>query len=103
MLSMPLAEIEKRAHNWVAALGAGEVTAGESTVGGGSLPGETLPTRVVALAVKSPNGFAARLREQNPPVVARVVENKITLDPRTVALEEETALLESVKRVLQIS
>ncbi len=100
MISFPLAEIEKRAHNWVAALGAGEVAESESTVGGGSLPGETLPTRVVALGVKSPNACAARLREQKQPVVARVVAGKITLDPRTVLPEEEAALLESVKNAL---
>ena len=100
MLAMPLAEIEERARGWVAELGAGEVVDGESTVGGGSLPGETLPTQLVALAVQSPNAFAARLREQNPPIIARVAEGKVTLDPRTVLEEEEAALLNGVRNVL---
>ena len=100
MIAMPLAEIENRARQWIAQLGAGEVLAGESTVGGGSLPGETLPTRLVALAVKSPNAFAARLRAQPPPIVARVAEGKVLFDPRTVAVEEEAALIEAVRKIL---
>jgi len=74
MISMPLADVEERARRWVAELGAGEVVEGASTVGGGSLPGETLPTQLVALAVKSPNAFAAKLRAQDPPIIARVAE-----------------------------
>ena len=102
MISMPLAEIEERARRWVAELGAGEVVEGASTVGGGSLPGETLPTQLVALAVKSPNAFAAKLRAQDPPIIARVAEGKVTLDPRTVLEAAEAALLNGVRNVLNV-
>jgi L-seryl-tRNA(Ser) seleniumtransferase len=102
MISMPLADVEERARRWVAELGAGEVVEGESTVGGGSLPGETLPTQLVALAVKSPNAFAAKLRAQDPPIIARVAEDKVTLDPRTVLEEAEAALLNGVRNVLNV-
>ena len=102
MISMPLADVEERARRWVAELGAGEVVEGASTVGGGSLPGETLPTQLVALAVKSPNAFAAKLRAQDPPIIARVAEDKVTLDPRTVLEEEEAALLNGVRNVLNV-
>jgi len=101
MIALPLAEIEKRAHAWAAQLGAtASVINGESTVGGGSLPGETLPTKLVALSVKSPNLFAAQLRAADPPVIARVMEDKVVLDPRTVLVEEESLLLKSVLGVL---
>jgi L-seryl-tRNA(Ser) seleniumtransferase len=70
-------------------------------VGGGSLPGETLPTKLVALTVKSPNALAARLRQWPTPIIVRVAEGKVLLDPRTVMDEEETALLEGVKNVLK--
>ena len=102
MISMPLADVEERARRWVAELGAGEVVEGASTVGGGSLPGETLPTQLVALAVKSPNAFAAKLRAQDPPIIARVAEDKVTLDPRTVLEEAEAALLNGVRNVLNV-
>jgi L-seryl-tRNA(Ser) seleniumtransferase len=76
------------------------VAAGESTVGGGSLPGETLPTRLVALRVSAPNAFAARLRAQDPAVVARVADDRVLLDPRTVAPEEAADLLRAVENAL---
>ncbi len=99
MLAMTLDEIETRARRWAARLG-GEVVAGESTIGGGSLPGETLPTRLVALNARSPNAFAAKLRAQDPPIIARVDQDQVRLDPRTVAPAEEEGLLQAVGRLL---
>jgi len=100
MLSMPLGDIEARARRWAGRLG-GEVVAGESTIGGGSLPGETLPTWLVALNVRSPNAFAARLRAQDPPVVVCVAQGQVRLDPRTVAAAEEEILVQTVQRLLE--
>lgn len=97
MIAMPLAEIERRAEAWRAALGRGHVIAAESTVGGGSLPGETLPTRVLALEARAPNALAARLRAGPRPIIARVAEGRLLLDPRTVAMEEDEALVEGVR------
>jgi L-seryl-tRNA(Ser) seleniumtransferase len=74
----------------------------ESTVGGGSLPGETLPTRAVAVAVASPDEFAARLRQNVPPIVARIEEGRIVFDPRTVPAAEEEALLVGIERVAKM-
>lgn len=101
MIALPLGEIERRATQWREALGAGAVIAGASTVGGGSLPGETLPTRLLAFSVKSPNAVAARLRALPLPIIARVLEGQIVLDPRTVAEEEEAQLLEGIRSVLR--
>jgi L-seryl-tRNA(Ser) seleniumtransferase len=100
MIALPLAEIERRAQRWVLGLGTGAVVDGESTVGGGSLPGETLPTRLVALPARSPNTFAAKLRQLPRPIVVRVAEGKVLLDPRTVSQEEEAPLLEGVRNTL---
>ena len=102
MISMPLDEIAKRAKRWARTLRVrpagikAEVVAGRSTVGGGSLPGETLPTWLVAIACDSPDALAARLRRNDPPVVARIEEGRLVLDPRTVQVREEKALLEAV-------
>ncbi|MDW8326945.1 MAG: L-seryl-tRNA(Sec) selenium transferase [Anaerolineales bacterium] len=100
MIAMPLDELERRAHRWREALGAGEVIPGESTVGGGSLPGETLPTRLLAFNVKSPNAVAAKLRALPLPIIARVLDGRVVCDPRTVAVEEEAPLLEGLRTVL---
>ena len=65
-----------------------EVIRGQSTVGGGSLPCETLPTRLVALAVDSPDAFLAKLRAGDPPVVARIEADRVVFDLRTVMDDE---------------
>lgn len=100
MIAMPLDEIGKRARQWARKLRqAGlqaEVVEGHSTVGGGSLPGETLPTWLVAIACESPDGLATRLRSNDPPVVARIEDGRLVLDPRTVAAGEEKTLLDAV-------
>lgn len=101
MITRPVTDIEQQAQRWIMALGMGELTPGESTVGGGSLPGETLPTQLVALAVRSPKTFTAQLRQLPRPIIARVAEGKVLLDPRTVLAGEELILLEGVQSVLR--
>jgi L-seryl-tRNA(Ser) seleniumtransferase len=100
MIAAPLGQLEQRAAAWAAELGTGSLVQGESTVGGGSLPGETLPTWLLALSPRGPNAFAARLRRQQPPVIARVADGKVLLDPRTVLPEEEAALLRGLHNAL---
>ncbi len=73
-----------------------------STVGGGSLPGETLPTRAVALNVSSPDAFVSKLRANNPPIIARIENGRVILDPRTVLAHDEGALLEGVERAAKM-
>lgn len=74
-----------------------------STVGGGSLPGETLPTRVVALQVPSPDAFVKILRANTPPIVARIENNLVYVDPRTVLPHDENALCEGIARAAKLS
>jgi len=100
MMSLTLDQIKVRAEAWREALGAGEVIKSESTVGGGSLPEESVPTFVLALKVKSPDKFLKRLREANPPVVARVDADKILLDPRTVFEEQDMSLIFALRSLL---
>jgi len=59
---------------------------GESAVGGGSFPGAVLPTTLVALDAGplGPDGLALRLRLGTPPIVARVGDGRVLLDPRTL-------------------
>jgi len=75
-----------------------EVVPAESAVGGGSLPGERLPTTALALTPRP--GRAAdllrRLREHEPPVIGRIEQERVLLDPRTVLPDEDDALLDAV-------
>ena len=100
MIATPLDAIEQRARAWQEELRQTgvpcEVVDGRSTVGGGSLPGETLPTKLLAVSTEHPDGVARALREGVPPVIARIEEGRLLLDPRTVRAEEHDDLLRGV-------
>ena len=101
MISTSLDAIRQRAGTWQAAIGQGEVISGESTVGGGSLPGETLPTSLFALEVRGAARFMQRLRsESQTPVIARLLEEKVVFDPRTVLPEQDDVLLDCIRRLI---
>jgi L-seryl-tRNA(Ser) seleniumtransferase len=74
-----------------------------SQVGGGALPLQALPTVVIALRPlkTSAGNLEARLRNGDPPVIARVKDEEVLLDLRTVAETEEKALLEGVRKGLK--
>ena len=101
MISTPAEAIKKRATDWQFRLEIpAEVEPSRSAIGGGSLPGETLASWVLALdcegASGGPPGVMDRLRRWDPPVVARVEEDRVLLDPRTVLPGEENGLLLAV-------
>jgi L-seryl-tRNA(Ser) seleniumtransferase len=43
-----------------------------------------------------------RLRESNTPVIARIEENRVLLDPRTVLPEEDVPLLDALRSAVAI-
>ena len=98
MISLTLEQVRARAQSWREALGQGEVIPSESTVGGGSLPEECMSTFVLALNVKSTDKFMKKLREANPPIVARTENHRVLLDPRTVL--DDDLLLNALKSAL---
>ena len=100
MISEPVDHIEVRAKKWIDHIGEGEMMEGQSTIGGGSLPGETLPTWLVALQVQSPNRMLTNLRQASPAIIARLEEDRLVLDPRTVLAEQEGQLLENLVEIL---
>ena len=108
MIATPLEEIERRAKSWARVLGGlGEVIDGETMVGGGSLPGGTLPTRLVAIVGqgKRKRGanisqtMSARLRAMSTPVIGRISEDRLLLDPRSVLPEDDATILAALQDV----
>jgi L-seryl-tRNA(Ser) seleniumtransferase len=69
----------------------------QTAIGGGSTPDQTLPTWVIELTVPNPTAFERRLRLGQVPVIARIECDKIILDMRTIADEEEEALAAAVQ------
>jgi L-seryl-tRNA(Ser) seleniumtransferase len=98
MLRLTKDEIGTRADAVAAALSATgwttRVIDGSSTVGGGSAPGTAIPTRLVEI---SKDGMSAdqieqHLRSLDPPVIARIHEDRVVLDLRTVDPGDDKAL-----------
>jgi len=98
MATMPVEAIAVRAETLAATLrrqGLGaEVIDGVSTIGGGSAAGSALPTRLVALSVEglSADALESRLRALDPPVVARIQDDRVVLDLRTISPADDVEL-----------
>jgi len=106
MIAATPAGLAKRARAIATRLASGGVECAvietRSTVGGGSLPEETQPSRAVAIGGRHgrANDVAARLRSADPPVIARVVEDRAALDLRSVAAEDDEMLAQAVTAAL---
>lgn len=99
MLTMPVDDIDRRARALADRLSRAAglrttVMNGESAPGGGSAPGQTLPTRLLVLSVDghTPSGLLERLRTLEPPVIGRIVNDRVVLDLRTVLPDDEEPL-----------
>jgi L-seryl-tRNA(Ser) seleniumtransferase len=117
MIRASAAEIEKRARSiaqqlnpiLAAALAKVEIAEGESVIGGGSTPAERLPTSLLRIA--SAKYSAAQLEErlrtgamiadaERTPVLARVSEDRLVLDLRTVFPSQEVDLTRALAAAL---
>jgi L-seryl-tRNA(Ser) seleniumtransferase len=113
MMHLPLDEIAERTRSFYEALQVAaadfdakiEMAEGRSLVGGGSTPAQSLPTMVlrIAGACYSASALEARLRltTDGPPVIARIEDDRLLLDLRTVFPEQEPALVAAVAAALR--
>jgi len=106
MLELSADEIEARARVLITAVGPSgrfvmELRDGFSMVGGGSAPGIPIPTRLLALRPREGDAAAleSALRERQPPVIARVEQELVLVDLRTVQPDEDQALTEALRAV----
>ena len=100
MLSQKPEKLKERARHWQAHLGTGEVVESNSTIGGGSLPEQELQTWCLAITPNSAKRFTSRLRQFNPPVIARIENEQVLLDPRTVLPKDEEILLSHLSNAI---
>ncbi len=82
-----------------------EVAEGTSPAGGGALPGVELPTRLVAIRSNRVSAAALeeRLRLSQPPVLARIRQDQILLDPRTILEGDEDDVVQALRDALSRS
>ena len=98
MATMPVEAIAVRAEILAArARKAGfgaEAVDGQSTIGGGSAAGSQLPTKLVALTLPeiSADALETRLRRLDPPVIARILADRVVIDLRTVDPKDDDEL-----------
>ena len=81
-----------------------EITNGESLAGGGSTPAQSLRTKIIRIRSDrlSASQIEQRLRRgAATSVIARVEDNSVVLDLRTVFAEQETALAEALTAALR--
>ena len=105
MIARSPESLAERAESWRSAIGGpASVVPGQSTIGGGSLPGETMPTSLLAIdASTTPGGanaLAASMRRCSPPIVGRIEDERVLLDPRTVPPPLDEALVRGVSQAL---
>ncbi len=106
LIRIPAEEVRRRAEMIGAALVelrqfTAAIISDESVIGGGAAPTATLPTFVLAVtSSKLPAAeLQRRLREQKLPVIARVEEDRVLLDLRTVFPEQDQALVASLRTI----
>jgi L-seryl-tRNA(Ser) seleniumtransferase len=108
MLVRPLPQIAEQAERIARALGRQapaadvKVIDGASQMGSGSLPTRDIPTRLVSVATAkmTPDALAAALRRRAPPVFARIQEDRVLFDPRTLLKGDEQPLVNTIAAVL---
>ena len=88
MLTADEGTLRARAERLAAAIGpAATVVPAVARVGGGALPLLELPGPAVAVP-GAPEPLAARLRAGDPPVIGRIEDDRLLLDPRTLSDDE---------------
>jgi L-seryl-tRNA(Ser) seleniumtransferase len=94
-------ELAARAARMAETIGpAASLARASGRVGGGALPLLELEGPVVAVDSGSPDALAAALRAGSPPVVARIADGRVLLDPRTLTDEEAVLAAEVVRSAL---
>ncbi|MDQ1330819.1 MAG: L-seryl-tRNA(Ser) seleniumtransferase, partial [Thermodesulfobacteriota bacterium] len=109
MLTTPLMLIKKRADKLFRLLSkindpalSIELADMSSKAGGGSLPLLDLPSRCIALKIGgiSANALERNMRENTPPVIGRIEEDKFIMDLRTVQDNELNIIRDAVAGIL---
>jgi L-seryl-tRNA(Ser) seleniumtransferase len=110
MLSQTKEDIEKRAERFIAKAEdfvirnvQFEIVAGVSAIGGGSAPLARLETVLISIQHDrlSAEEVESALRKNSPPIIARIAEDRVLLDLRTVLESEEEEIASALIKILR--
>jgi L-seryl-tRNA(Ser) seleniumtransferase len=110
MLTADYVEMKRRGEALKEGVGKESVTLvdGFSEVGGGSFPEAKLPTCLVRLTGRprpsgsplGPDRLIELLRAGDPPIIARIEDNHVVLDPRTILPGQEETVARGIRAAL---
>jgi L-seryl-tRNA(Ser) seleniumtransferase len=101
MLAVGEEALAERAARLRAGVGAAaELVRASAAVGGGALPLLELEGPAIALESDDPVALARALRAGRPPVIARIHEGRVVLDPRTIEDSEVEPTISAVRAAL---
>ncbi|MGZ3529297.1 MAG: L-seryl-tRNA(Sec) selenium transferase, partial [Vulcanimicrobiaceae bacterium] len=103
MLGASIDALRERAGRYLQELGGKHVKIVPSAayVGAGSLPETTLPSLALAVSgARTPDAIASRLRRNDPAIVGRVEGGRVLLDLRTIASEQDSAVIAALDSIL---
>ena len=75
---------------------------GFSQTGSGSLPDQNLATTLLVIAPKdmAAQALVEKLRQYRPPIIARIQNEQILIDPRTLLKGEDNVIVEALSQIL---
>ncbi|MEI8172936.1 MAG: L-seryl-tRNA(Sec) selenium transferase [Deltaproteobacteria bacterium] len=106
MLTEPVSDVSRRAKKLLAMLRKERfegltlsLKKGFSMAGGGALPTQEIPTMLISITSKqlSPGSLEERLRRPDVPIIARISDNEVLFDLRTIAEEEYSFIRDGLK------
>ena len=109
MIAASSGEIKGRAERWRSTIDGAPgfriaVAPARSAIGGGSLPGETLDSWALSISSDgagfSAESLLAALRSRSTPVIARIEDDAVRLDPRTVLPEQDDDTVRALAEAL---
>jgi L-seryl-tRNA(Ser) seleniumtransferase len=71
-----------------------------SAVGGGTFPEVELPSKAVEISGPGATELARALRDGDPPVIGRILDDRLVLDLRTVLPGQEADVVRRVREAL---
>ena len=101
MLTATAEQLRARAERLATGVPGAEVATGTSVAGGGSAPGATVASSVVRVAHAHPDRVARELRHGSPPIIARVDDGAVWLDPRTVDPAQDEVLAQRLAEAVR--
>ncbi len=107
MIRLPIRELAARAVSLAEKLAempfiSARVEEGESVIGGGSTPARSLPSRLIAVHHRklSAQEIESALRQNKPPIIARVERGRLLLDLRTVFEDQDEEIVRALKKIV---